>query len=170
MDHGEFCKFVFTNLRHNLTPDKLGVVPNLITAHTEKHRAGTDSQFKTVDLPAGVSETQAGNARAYLCSSWNLLLESAWANSKRPELKLTCNASLLCRSPLWPNSYVSASRHWSIICSLGSSLSTHHLPQCGSSKGRIIFLSQCMNFRKHIFSSKAILKSHCDYKEQKMPT
>lgn len=32
------------------------------------------------------------------------------------------------------------------------------------------FLSQCMNFRKHIFSSKTILKSHCDYKEQKMLT
>lgn len=33
-----------------------------------------------------------------------------------------------------------------------------------------IFLSQRMNFRKHIFSSITILKSQCDYKEQKMPT
>lgn len=100
MDHEELCKFVFTNLRHNLTPDNLGVVPNLITAHIEKQRAGTDLQFKADDLPAVVHETQARNATRYLCSSCKLLVESSWANSKGLELKLTCNDSLLCRSSL----------------------------------------------------------------------
>lgn len=95
MDHDEFCKFVFTNLKHNL-----GVVPNLITVHIEKHRAGTGFQLKVDGLPEVLGETQAGNATGHLCSSCNLLLESSWANSRGLELKLTCNDSLSCRSLL----------------------------------------------------------------------
>ena len=95
MDHDEFCKFVSTNLRHNL-----GVVPNLIIVHTEKHRAGTDFQLKVDGLPEVVGETQAENAIEHLCGSCNLPLESSWANSMGLELKLTCNDSLSCRSVL----------------------------------------------------------------------
>lgn len=82
MDHDEFCKFVFTTLRHNL-----GVILNLITVHIIKHRAGTDFQLKVDGLPEVVGETQAGNAIGHLCSPCNLLLESSWANSRGLELK-----------------------------------------------------------------------------------
>lgn len=116
-------------------------VPSLIwfTVHIEKHRVGTDFQLQVDDQPEVMGETQAGNATGHLCSSCYLLLEFSWANSNELELKLTCNDSLSCRSLLQPNSYIFTPRHWRITCLLVPSLSTHHLLQCGSSKGRDIF-------------------------------
>lgn len=51
------CQFVLTNLRHYI-----GAVPNVITVHTEKHRAGSYFQPKVDGLQEVVGESQAGNA------------------------------------------------------------------------------------------------------------
>lgn len=102
----------------------------------KNHRAGTDCELKVDGLPEAVGETRARNAIGHLCSSYDLLQESNWANCRGLELKLSCKGSLSCRCLLWPNSYFSAPRNWIITCLLVSSLSTHHLLQCGSSKER----------------------------------
>lgn len=71
MDHDEFFKFVITNLR-----DNLGVVPNLITVHIQKHRAGTEFSLRQmacqrlwVKLKL---EMQQGICAAHVTCCWSL--------------------------------------------------------------------------------------------------